>query len=170
MFFFFEHLPIKKQYLGTRRAYSRNFIFKPSQHIVLFQPFPLYILFCASFSTEKGKEGWLSMSGLKKKKLFAISVLVTTWYRVQFFVNNLHEKSILESQAEEILTAHAICNFHSCYNFALVWNEKCIRFQPIKSAQCLHIHRFYCCRRFRLSQFLIICIVSFMRDYFAIWV
>ena len=98
-----------------------------------------------------------------------ISVLVTTWYRVQFCVNNLYEKSILESQAEEILTAHAICNFHPCYNFALVWNEKCTRFQPIKSAQCLHIHRFYCCRRFRLSQFLIICIVSFMRDYFTIW-
>ena len=36
---------------------------------------------------------------------------------MQFFVNNLHEKSILESQAEEILTAHAICNFNPCYNF-----------------------------------------------------
>lgn len=40
-------------------------------------------------------------------------------------VNNLHEKNTMHKvKTDEILTARAICNLHSCYNFALVLHKK----------------------------------------------
>ena len=44
-------------------------------------------------------------------------------------VNNLHEKRIVESQdGQSFGTTRTICDLYSCYNFALVLNEKCTRF------------------------------------------
>ena len=48
--------------------------------------------------------------------------------------NYLNEKAPQKVQTNEILAARAICNLHSCYNFALVLYEKCTRFQPMRRA------------------------------------
>ena len=53
-------------------------------------------------------------------------------------VDDLHEKRTTESQdVRNFGSARAICNFHSCYNFALMLYEKCNRFEPNRRAQFL---------------------------------
>ena len=49
-------------------------------------------------------------------------------------MNNLHEKSITESQDRQNFdSTSTICNLHLCYNFAPVLHGKCTCFQPVKS-------------------------------------
>ena len=53
-------------------------------------------------------------------------------------VDNLHEKRTTESQdIRNFDSARAICNFHSCYNFAPMLYEKCNCFEPNRRAQLL---------------------------------
>ena len=48
--------------------------------------------------------------------------------------NNVHEKNITEVKTDELSKrARAICNLHSCYNFALVLHENAFVFSQLEA-------------------------------------
>ena len=66
----------------------------------------------------------------KDKKIVPIYIkLHEKWF--YFLLINYLKKVSQKVKTDEILTARAISNLHSCYNFAPVLFEKWTRFQPI---------------------------------------
>ena len=54
---------------------------------------------------------------------------------ILLLVNNTHEKTSQIVKTNMNLTAHAICNLHLCYNFALMLHENALVFsQSIRHA------------------------------------
>ena len=72
------------------------------------------------------------------KSLKNLNVLIITKLHMKsccYLIIISMKKCSTESQdGRNFGSSRAICNLHSCYNFALVIHEKCIRFQPIRRA------------------------------------
>ena len=59
----------------------------------------------------------------------------------KLLVNNVHEKNIAESQdRRNFESVRAICNLHSCYNFALVLHENAPVFSQSEASNFFHVH------------------------------
>ena len=83
----------------------------------------------------------------RKKKNIKIQILVCNFvfarpmFRAQgclyLVISSVSETTKFSTESQDgrnFGSSRAIRNLHSCYNFALVLHEKCIRFQPIRRA------------------------------------